>query len=198
MKRKEEHKLKELLNRDQPFINYEEKLISLGDNQASTNTGSIHSLGKESNWCKQECYRINRNRIDRYIPLNTSREKTLKECARTQFKKAWINNPFPIRESSQTDKSNYQCFNKSHCQNTNECIQLKDVIEGLTRKVVCPSTLNMGKGTMMFPRRESSPRPRELMSSSEVRKQLAKKIRGILGNTCTLHRVTPWFNYSLI
>lgn len=52
MKRKEEHKLKELLNRDQPFINYEEKLISLGDNQESANTGSIHSSGKESNWFK--------------------------------------------------------------------------------------------------------------------------------------------------
>lgn len=41
---------------------------------------------------------------------------------------------YQVSESSQTDKSKYCHFHKSHDHNTNDFIQLKDVIEGMTRE----------------------------------------------------------------
>lgn len=41
---------------------------------------------------------------------------------------------YPIRKSSRTDKSKYYDFHKSHYHKTNNCIQLKDVIERMINK----------------------------------------------------------------
>lgn len=66
-------------------------------------------------------------------PLNTSQERIFKVCVNTEFNEVKIRNPYPIRESAQIEKSNYYLFHKSHILNTNDCIQLKDVIEGLIK-----------------------------------------------------------------
>lgn len=69
-----------------------------------------------------------------YTPLNTSRERVLKGCANTKFKEAEIKSLYQIREYVHTDWSKYCCFYKSHYHNTDNCIQLKDVIKGLLKK----------------------------------------------------------------
>lgn len=52
-----------------------------------------------------------------------------------EFKESKIKNLYPAIESSETDKSKYCCFRKSYNHNTNECIQLKGVIEGMLKKL---------------------------------------------------------------
>lgn len=49
----EYHNMKDLLNKAQSFINYEEKLLALGK-QASNDVGSNWSSGKESNMRKEK------------------------------------------------------------------------------------------------------------------------------------------------
>lgn len=74
-----------------------------------------------------------RSKFSSYTPLNTSREKILKEC-KHWFKEDDIINPYPIKESSRTNKSKYFHFHKSHGHNTNNCIHLKDSIKELINK----------------------------------------------------------------
>lgn len=45
-----------------------------------------------------------------------------------------------VKEHTQTDKSKYCHFHKSHNHNTNDFIQVKNMIEGLFKKGRCPST----------------------------------------------------------
>lgn len=61
--------------------------------------------------------------------------------------------PFLIRESSQTYKSKYYHFHKGHCHNINDCIHLKDAIEGLIKRVRLFEYMSGGKGE-----REESPK----------------------------------------
>lgn len=75
------------------------------------------------------------SKFDVYTTLNTSREKILKKCVNMEFKESKIKNLYPSKESSETDKSKYCRFRKSYNHNTNDCIQLKDVIEGMVKKL---------------------------------------------------------------
>lgn len=71
---------------------------------------------------------------ENYTPLNTSRENIYQECANTEFQKAKMQPHFPTCRSPWTDKSKYYLFHKGHNHNTNDYIQLKDVIEALINK----------------------------------------------------------------
>ena len=73
-------------------------------------------------------------RYDKYMSLNVSWGNIYQECANTQFQKVGIRALIPISESSWTDKKKYYNFHKGHDHNTNDCIQLKDAIEGLIKR----------------------------------------------------------------
>lgn len=51
-----------------------------------------------------------------------------------EFKEVETMNSYLVRESSQKNKSKYCRFHKSHDHNTNDYIQLNDLIEGLIKK----------------------------------------------------------------
>lgn len=72
--------------------------------------------------------------FDKYTPLNTSQENLNKEYANIEFQKTEIKNPFLAMESFRTNKSKYLIFHKSLNHTTNDCIQIKDVIEGLIKR----------------------------------------------------------------
>lgn len=67
-------------------------------------------------------------------PLNIYQEKIYQNCAYTKFQKGRVRHPYPVKEKSRTDKSKYDRFYKIHDHTTDDCIQLKDVIEGLNKK----------------------------------------------------------------
>lgn len=75
-----------------------------------------------------------RGQFDKYTPLNTSWENLNKYCVNIEFQKTEIKNPFLARESFRTNKSKYLIFHKSHNHTTNDCIQIKDIIEGLIKR----------------------------------------------------------------
>lgn len=50
------------------------------------------------------------------------------------FGKGGTRTPFPNRESSQTNKTKYFCFNKGHNHNTDDYIQLRYAIKGLIKR----------------------------------------------------------------
>lgn len=72
--------------------------------------------------------------MTRILPWTTSQERILKEYVNTKFKEVRINNSYSVKESTRIDKSKYFHFHKIHKYNTNNCIQLKDAIEGLINK----------------------------------------------------------------
>lgn len=100
-------------------MKYKEKLLGDGADRGL----SIHEYGqtidKESEKSLEEHERIPHSKFKSYIPLNTSLKKMLKEFVNTEFKEARIRNPYPIREFSQTDRSKYYRFHKSHDHNKN-------------------------------------------------------------------------------
>lgn len=63
-----------------------------------------------------------------------SRENIYLDCANTKFWKARIRLPYPVRESSCTNKSKYWRFYRSHDHNTGDCVQLKDAMIGWIKK----------------------------------------------------------------
>ena len=72
-------------------------------------------------------------RFHDYTPLTVSREKILTECANSEFKQANVRFPKQLPTRSNTDKTKYCRFHKSHGHNTDDCIHLKDAIEILIR-----------------------------------------------------------------
>lgn len=83
MGHKETYNLKKLLNKAQPFIDYEAKLITLGDYRASVDAGSSRSSRKESNQHKKEG---NHNQFGKYTPLNAI-EWLIKKCHLCKYTK---------------------------------------------------------------------------------------------------------------
>lgn len=79
------------------------------------------------------------------MSLNVSREKIYKDCANTEFWKGGIQSPFLVRETYRTGKSKYFLFYKGHDHNTNDCIQLKDNIEGFIKRGRMTEYVKRGK-----------------------------------------------------
>lgn len=60
--------------------------------------------------------------------------KFCKECTNTEFKEVGIRNSYLVKESSWSKKSKHCRFHKSYVHNTNDCINLKNAIEGLIKR----------------------------------------------------------------
>lgn len=90
--------------------------------------------GKKSHQRKEDTDKGVYEWYDKYTPLNTSREKIYQECTNTEIQKVGIRPPHTVNESGRIDKSNYFHFHKRHGHNTNDYIQLKDMIEVLIKK----------------------------------------------------------------
>ncbi|XP_058765481.1 uncharacterized protein LOC131638974 [Vicia villosa] len=73
-------------------------------------------------------------RYTNYTPLNKARDTILNECVSNEFKKAGICPPRPTAAKPRTDKSKFCRYHKSHGHTTEDCIHLKDAIEGLIRE----------------------------------------------------------------
>lgn len=74
-------------------------------------------------------------KYDMYTPLTVSQEIFYQECANTEFQKRGILPSYPVRETPLTNKLKCCRFHQSHGQNTDNCILLKDVIEGIIKRV---------------------------------------------------------------
>lgn len=85
------------------------------------------------------------------------------ECANTEFQKARIQPPNPVQKSDQMDRSKYCHFHREHGYNTDDCIQLKDVIKLLIKKDILSKYVKGTKGD-----REESPKAKSLTKDSEV------------------------------
>lgn len=58
----------------------------------------------------------------------------LQECANTDLKEFWIRNTYSVKESVRIDKTILCHFHKSHGNNPNECIHLKDENKDLIKR----------------------------------------------------------------
>ncbi|MCH83722.1 hypothetical protein A2U01_0004548 [Trifolium medium] len=84
--------MSELLYRAQPYINYEEKLLSDKVKRAET-------YGKKDEKNRDEKTKKGpHGAYSEYTSLNTSREKILQECISTEFAEAEIRFPREIKE----------------------------------------------------------------------------------------------------
>lgn len=102
-------------------------------------------LGEDSHWKKDKSDLGVHGRYDKYTPLNSSREKIYQECVNTELHKGGVRNPFPIIKSYRTDKTEYFRFHEGHDQNTDDCIELKDIIKGLIKRDRLLEYINIGK-----------------------------------------------------
>lgn len=75
---KEAHSLKDLLSRVYHYINYKEKLLSMGINRVSGNMWPSQPPERDVGQHKEEGEWGTQSIFDAYTPLNTSREKILK------------------------------------------------------------------------------------------------------------------------
>lgn len=73
-------------------------------------------------------------RYDKCTPMTISWEKIYQDCVNIEFWKGGVRHPGPVREIIRIDKSKYSRFHKVYDHNTDDCIQLKDVIEGLVNR----------------------------------------------------------------
>lgn len=64
-----------------------------------------------------------------------SREKILQECANIEYKKAEIRNPYPMKESSITDKTKFYLLIKSHMHKTDECVHLDEICRRYLKEI---------------------------------------------------------------
>lgn len=58
----------------------------------------------------------------------------MRQLPTQSFEKEVSEPPYPIRDTSLTDMSKYCRFHKGHNHNTDDCIHLKDAIEGLINR----------------------------------------------------------------
>ncbi|MCH81634.1 hypothetical protein A2U01_0002425, partial [Trifolium medium] len=125
---KEPKDMQDLLSRAQCYINYEEKMLG---ERADKNNNPPKKEEKSKEDKKQ---RAQKGNYIGYSPLNTSRGQILQECINTVFADAGIRSPKAIKENSRKDKKRYCEFHKSSGHDTEDCIQLKDAIEGPIRQ----------------------------------------------------------------
>lgn len=78
---------------------------------------------------------------DKYTPSNNYLGRIYREYANTEVRKGGIRSPNTVRESANTvhefthtNKSKYYRFHRGHVHNTDDCIQIKDLIESLIKK----------------------------------------------------------------
>lgn len=70
---------------------------------------------------------------------------------------------YPVREYSQIDKSKYYHFHNCHNHNMIDCIQLKDIIEGLFNKGnLVKYTRKSKRGREDFPNKKLSSRKKQI------------------------------------
>ena len=134
------------LLRAQAYIQYEEKEAanSARDSRHQENARSLRHEDSSTSRRGGDKRRDDRPRESRehkglsggfhdYTPLTVSREKILTECTNSEFKQAGVCFPKQLPTRSNTDKTKYCRFHKSHDHNTEDCIHLKDAIEILIR-----------------------------------------------------------------
>lgn len=73
------------------------------------------------------------------------RKRSTKTILKTNSEKGGIRSPFPIRELSQNDKSNYCYFYKGHDHNTDDFVQPNDAIDGLVKRGRLYEYMKVGK-----------------------------------------------------
>lgn len=106
--------MKKIFNRAQPFINLDKKLNAQFVKLGAIDASSGHSSRKDYNKQNDAFDRGTCGRYDNYTSLNTSRENIYNECMYTEFQTFIIKIPFPIKETSKTDKTRYNSFHKGH------------------------------------------------------------------------------------
>lgn len=88
-----------------------------------------------------------------------------------------------VREFVQTDWSKYCCFYKSHYHNTDNCIQLKDVIKGLLKKGwMSEYTMDRKRSRKDSPKRKKSPKKSvEVVSRNKSKEPNSREDEGHKG-----------------
>ncbi|MCI31892.1 hypothetical protein A2U01_0053104, partial [Trifolium medium] len=124
---KEPWDMQDLLSRAQNYINYEEKVLGEKPEKAKIPPKKDETAREERG------RRTPKVGYHEYTPLNTPREKILQEYINAEFADAGIHPPKELRESPRTDKSKFCKYHRSVGHETEDCIQLKDVIEDLIK-----------------------------------------------------------------
>ncbi|MCH84788.1 hypothetical protein A2U01_0005624, partial [Trifolium medium] len=132
------HTLDDLLVKAQAYIQYEE--VHAADAARHSRPGSSQSA-REPSHKGGDRRRGERSREPRgppstfanYTLLNKSREAIMAECNSSEFTKAGVKFPKQTPYKLGQDKNRYCRYHKSYGYLTDDCIQLKDVIEILIR-----------------------------------------------------------------
>lgn len=110
------HSLKDFLRMAQPYIRKKylghRSQANNGEHRTQSGIGERDIIQHKE---EGEHY----SRFDASSSLNTLRGEIYKKCTNIKFKEVGIINMYLIKESSQSDKSKYFCFYKSHDYNTN-------------------------------------------------------------------------------
>lgn len=116
-----DYNLSDLMNIEQPYINYEKKIpVDEGEIGMGARISRNGQAPQKDNHLRREdiCHGTDPCSSPT-SPLKTLREKIWKQHANIEFKDADIMNPYPVREQFSIDKSKYCCFQKIHVHNTN-------------------------------------------------------------------------------
>lgn len=131
----------EILNLDPPYITLEEQLNTHLDNPTSYSVVSSECLSKNSRKQREDTDKGIYSMYDKYTPPNNYLGRIYRECANTEVRKAGFRPPNTVRESANTvresahtNKSKHYRFHRGHVHNTDDFIQIKDVIESLIKK----------------------------------------------------------------
>jgi hypothetical protein len=132
--------LEDLLHKAHAYIAYEEKEAAINIRNPRANSSSGQNCGpsrgggdRKNDELPREKNRGPTSQFTSYTPLIASREHILDEVTAAEYKNYGVRMPKQVPPKRDADKTKWCRHHKTHGHVTEECIQLKDVIEILIR-----------------------------------------------------------------